>query len=237
MIKMSYNILGKPKIIVLLGCIVVLMIAMLIETVFDSPPYFSAPFIEETLKVSVLIYLVVKYPYILKTKRDAIIFGGLVGLIFGLIESFLIIAGGEYPLLTTLIMRPFAMIMHVFSSGVATYGVVSLANQKFDRYNLNISILFKNIKSSNILSFLIIAIFIHLQYNTLIDFGLIGFIIGVSIYSFIYYKIYCYVPDNIDIPINGPFKLLSEALHTKKRKSINDIILEIIRIDNGKTYG
>lgn len=234
---MSDKKLGKlaPKKIAFVGGMVSIILIVPIELVIlgDNSPssllaVSFAPFIEEILKVSGLLYLALKYPYTLETKRDAIILGGLAGLGYGLIESFFYIISGEYSLIGIIIVRSISTIGHVFSSGVVAYGIVFLANKNIDPPN--ILTLFKNIRSSDVLSFLIIAILMHLQYNILIFvLSILGIIIGTLIEAIIFYKIYCYIPDDMEIPIGGPFKLLSEALHTKKRKSINDIISEIIR--------
>ena len=243
----SENITGEkelgvmmPEMIALIGGIISAIIFVLpVSALLGFLGSLVAPLVEEPFKVCGLVLLALYYPYTLATKRKAVILGGLAGLGFAFTENFLYIIRAETGQFgegaavsaasVALVRAIFPLSMHICCSAIAGCGLAFLAQKKFDRSSLNISTFIKHVKSRDTLSFLVIAMVLHFQYNFLCSLPLIGMLIGVGIAFYIFYKLYYYLPDRlVTLKITGPVQLLSNAIRSKKGKPIGQIISDVV---------
>jgi RsiW-degrading membrane proteinase PrsW (M82 family) len=247
-IKMnSENLAGEkelgimmPEMIALIGGIISAIIFVIpISALLGFLGSLVAPLVEEPFKVCGLVLLALYYPYTLATKRKGIILGGLAGLGFAFTENFLYLIRAETGQFgegvaasaasVALVRAIFPLSMHICCSAIVGCGLVFLAQKKFDRSSLNISIFLKHVKSRDTLSFLVIAMALHFQYNFLCNLPLIGMLIGVGIGFYVFYKLYYYLPERLyTLKITGPVQLLSDAIRSKKGKPIGQIISDVV---------
>lgn len=229
-----------PEMIALIGGMISAIIFVIpISVLLGFLGSLVAPLVEEPFKVCGLVLLALYYPYTLATKRKGIILGGLAGLGFAFTENLLYLIRTETGQFgegvaasaasVALVRAIFPLSMHICCSAIVGCGLVFLAQKKFDRSSLNISIFLKHVKSRDTLSFLVIAMALHFQYNFLCNLPLIGMLIGVGIAFYVFYKLYYYLPDRLyTLKITGPVQLLSDAIRSKKGKPIGQIISDVV---------
>ena len=229
-----------PEMIALIGGIISAIIFVIpISVLLGFLGSLVAPLVEEPFKVCGLVLLALYYPYTLATKRKGVILGGLAGLGFAFTENFLYLIRAETGQFgegdaasaasVALVRAIFPLSMHICCSAIVGCGLVFLAQKKFDRSSLNISTFLKQVKSRDTLSFLVIAMALHFQYNFLCNLPLIGMLTGVGIAFYVFYKLYYYLPERLDtLKITGPVQLLSDAMRSKKGKPIGQIISDVV---------
>lgn len=240
----SENLAGEKELGVMMPEMIALIGGIISAIIFVTPisallgflGSLVAPLVEEPFKVCGLVLLALYYPYTLATKRKGVILGGLAGLGFAFTENFLYLIRaetgqfGEGAAASVALLRAiFPLSVHICCSAIVGCGLVFLAQKKFDRSSLNISTFLKHVKSRDTLSFLVIAMVLHFQYNFLCNLPLIGMLIGVGIAFYVFYKLYYYLPDRLyTLKITGPVQLLSNAIRSKKGKPIGQIISDVV---------
>jgi len=148
--------------VVFFSLVVVVILNNNLARLIREPPNLVSPFVEETLKMISIIFVVV-FSREQVRKYQWIAFGISVGLLFAIPEAFnYIFEMGVNP-----IVRVLPALGHVAWSGIASIGFIGIPNISLKRGSSGTRLkrAFRSIFSVNFLSFLAFAIELHFIWN------------------------------------------------------------------------